>query len=99
MSATLTVLVVEDEEAFIDALEVGLGREGFDVKVARDGAEALEMFDRVGPGPRAVGRDAPEHLGSRRVPGAASANRRADHHGHRQVGRDRHRRRSRGGRR
>ena len=49
MSATLTVLVVEDEEAFIDALEVGLGREGFDVKVARDGAEALEMFDRVAP--------------------------------------------------
>ena len=49
MSATLTVLVVEDEEAFIDALEVGLGREGFDVKVARDGAEDLEMFDRVAP--------------------------------------------------
>lgn len=49
MSPTPTVLVVEDEEAFIDALEVGLGREGFEVRVARDGAEALEVFDQVAP--------------------------------------------------
>ena len=34
-----TVMVVEDEEAFIDALVVGLQREGFGVEVARDGAE------------------------------------------------------------
>ena len=39
------VLVVEDEEAFIEALQVGLVREGFDVEVARDGAEAITMFD------------------------------------------------------
>lgn len=45
----LTVLVVEDEEAFIDALTIGLPKEGFDVEVARDGAQALEMFDRVDP--------------------------------------------------
>ena len=31
------VLVVEDEESFVDALGVGLDREGFDVTVARDG--------------------------------------------------------------
>jgi two-component system response regulator RegX3 len=39
-----TVLVVEDEESFIEALVVGLKREGFRVKVARDGMEALEEF-------------------------------------------------------
>ncbi len=38
------VLVVEDEESFIDALTVGLTREGFDVTIARDGAEALAQF-------------------------------------------------------
>ena len=43
------VLVVEDEEAFIDALTVGLRREGFDVEIARDGAEALDRFDVVQP--------------------------------------------------
>ncbi len=44
-----TVLVVEDEDSFIDALTVGLAREGFRVQVARDGAEALELFDAVRP--------------------------------------------------
>ena len=44
-----TVMVVEDEEAFIDALVIGLQREGFGVEVARDGAEALSNFDRVNP--------------------------------------------------
>jgi two-component system response regulator RegX3 len=44
-----TVLLVEDEESFIDALSVGLGREGFLVRVARDGVEALEQFDDVRP--------------------------------------------------
>lgn len=43
------MLVVEDEEAFIDALSVGLPKEGFKVEVARDGAEALDMFDQVDP--------------------------------------------------
>lgn len=45
----LTVLVVEDEEAFIDALAIGLPKEGFRIEVARDGAEALERFDAVDP--------------------------------------------------
>jgi two-component system response regulator RegX3 len=44
-----TVLVVEDEESFIEALVVGLKREGFRVKVARDGVEALELFDASRP--------------------------------------------------
>ncbi|MCU1352983.1 MAG: Two-component response regulator PhoP [Acidimicrobiales bacterium] len=50
MSApTTTILVVEDEESFVDALTVGLQREGFRVQVARDGAQALLMFDAVEP--------------------------------------------------
>lgn len=44
-----TVLVVEDEESFIEALKVGLKREGFRVEVARDGLQALDMFDIVKP--------------------------------------------------
>lgn len=44
-----TVLVVEDEESFVEALKVGLKREGFRVEVARDGLEALEKFDLVQP--------------------------------------------------
>jgi two-component system, OmpR family, response regulator RegX3 len=43
------VLVVEDEESFVDALVVGLEREGFGVEVARDGVEALERFAAVSP--------------------------------------------------
>ena len=42
--ARTRVLVVEDEESFVDALTVGLAREGFDVTIARDGAEALAQF-------------------------------------------------------
>jgi two-component system response regulator RegX3 len=52
MNATTTshtVLVVEDEESFVDALLVGLKKEGFRVEIARDGLEALDMFDRVQP--------------------------------------------------
>lgn len=44
-----TVLVVEDEESFVEALMVGLKREGYRVEVARDGVQALEMFDVVRP--------------------------------------------------
>ncbi len=40
----LRILVVEDEESFIDALTVGLTREGFHVVIARDGQEAIEAF-------------------------------------------------------
>jgi two-component system response regulator RegX3 len=48
MSQT-TVLVVEDEASFVEALRIGLGREGFVVEVATDGVEALDKFDRVAP--------------------------------------------------
>ncbi|MFM7828235.1 MAG: response regulator [Actinomycetota bacterium] len=44
-----TVLVIDDEESFIEALQVGLKREGFRIEVARDGAEALSVFDSVRP--------------------------------------------------
>ncbi len=49
MNTEATLLLVEDEESFIDALTVGLTREGFRVVVARDGAEALACFDEVAP--------------------------------------------------
>jgi two-component system response regulator RegX3 len=48
-SPDATVLVVEDEDSFVEALTIGLKREGFRVKVARDGAEALDIFDAVRP--------------------------------------------------
>ncbi len=44
-----TVLLAEDEDSFIDALVVGLKREGFLVKVARDGIEAVDLFDAIRP--------------------------------------------------
>ena len=44
-----TVLIVEDEESFVEALVVGLKREGFLVRVARDGQEALDIFEGVHP--------------------------------------------------
>ncbi len=44
-----TVLVVEDESSYVEALMVGLAREGFRVVVATDGAEALDCFDSVQP--------------------------------------------------
>jgi two-component system response regulator RegX3 len=43
------ILLAEDEESFIDALVVGLGREGFRVAVARDGRDALRLFGEVEP--------------------------------------------------
>ena len=42
------VLLVEDEESFIDALSIGLDREGFEVVVARDGLEAVALFNDGG---------------------------------------------------
>jgi len=49
MTEPTTILVVEDEESFVEALTVGLKREGFRVRIARDGVEALELFDLVRP--------------------------------------------------
>lgn len=51
MSANIVpkILVVEDEESFVEGLIIGLTREGFSVEVARDGVEALEMFEQMQP--------------------------------------------------
>jgi two-component system response regulator RegX3 len=43
------VLVVEDEEAFLDALLIGLEREGFSMTVARDGVDAIARFEEMRP--------------------------------------------------
>ncbi len=45
----ITILVVEDEESFVDALTLSLQRDGFRVLVARDGLEALDVFKRESP--------------------------------------------------
>ena len=73
MSPSTSVLVVEDEDSFVDALTLGLTREGFTVSVARDGAEALDMFDDLQPDlvlldvmlPRVSGLDVCRELRSR----------------------------------
>jgi two-component system response regulator RegX3 len=46
---TPTVLLVEDEDSFVEALTVGLNREGFRVEVATDGAIALQRFQEINP--------------------------------------------------
>lgn len=43
-TAASRILVVEDEESFVEALRVGLQREGFVVEVACDGTQALASF-------------------------------------------------------
>ena len=47
--AQRTVLVVEDEESYVEALTIGLRREGFRVIAARDGIEGLDQFERCKP--------------------------------------------------
>ena len=49
MSDKPVILVVDDEESYRDALSIALGREGFSVITAADGAEALAAFDRDHP--------------------------------------------------
>jgi len=46
---TTTVLVVEDEDSYVEALQAGLKREGFRVVVVKDGVTALELFDVTKP--------------------------------------------------
>lgn len=43
------ILIVEDEESFSDPLSYLLEKEGFEVSVAADGLEALNLFEREGP--------------------------------------------------
>ena len=49
MSAPRRILVVEDEEAMAAGLEYALGREGYEVQLARDGEEALESLRQAAP--------------------------------------------------
>jgi two-component system response regulator RegX3 len=46
---TPTILVVDDEQSYRDALSVALEREGFIVETAADGAEAIARFDATRP--------------------------------------------------
>ena len=49
MSDVPTILVVDDEQSYRDALAVALEREGFLVELAADGVEAIERFDAARP--------------------------------------------------
>ena len=49
MTTQPVVLVVEDEPSFVEALTIGLTREGFRVISVTDGFEALKRFDEVQP--------------------------------------------------
>ena len=42
------ILIVEDEASFSEALEFLLGKEGFSVVVADNGADAIRKFDQGG---------------------------------------------------
>jgi two-component system, OmpR family, response regulator RegX3 len=42
------VLVIEDEESYLEALSYMLSKEGFEVVEARDGATGIDEFDRHG---------------------------------------------------
>lgn len=48
-SRAVRILVVEDEESFVEALRVGLQREGFQIDIARDGPQALAQFKKSSP--------------------------------------------------
>jgi two-component system response regulator RegX3 len=43
------VLVIDDEESLLEAVRYALSREGFDVTVARDGGEAVRLFEAERP--------------------------------------------------
>ncbi len=79
------MLVVEDEESFVDALTVGLKREGFRVEVARDGVEAMDRFDAVHPDLVLLDVMLPRVSGIEVCRQIRTALPRADHHG---VGQD-----------
>jgi two-component system response regulator RegX3 len=45
----LTVLVIEDEPSYVEAIEVALGQEGLGVRTAFDGRTGLKLFREVRP--------------------------------------------------
>lgn len=44
-----SILVIEDEESFRDALQFMLSREGFEVSLAPNGAEGMKLFEEKQP--------------------------------------------------
>ena len=97
MSDPPCILVVDDEQSYLDALTVALQREGFHVETAADGTEALARFEAVQPAlvlldvmlPKVSGIDVCRELRARFA--------RPDHHGDRAQLRDRRRGGPRGG--
>lgn len=49
MSGRPTILVVDDEQSYRDALSVALEREGYHVETAADGPEAIARFEETQP--------------------------------------------------
>lgn len=49
MTVRPSVLIVEDEDSYVEALSVGLDREGFVVHVARNGRDGLELYRSANP--------------------------------------------------
>jgi two-component system response regulator TrcR len=45
----VSVLLVEDEETVSEFISMGLGYEGFEVAIVRDGRDAIAAFERVRP--------------------------------------------------
>ena len=64
----IKVLVVEDEESFVDALTVGLEREGFEVTTAADGQQGLALFNEGDFDVVLLDLMLPKKSGPRRVP-------------------------------
>ena len=87
----IKVLLAEDEESFIDALMIGLTNEGFRVTVARDGVEALKLFEETDPDILLARPDAAQDVRHRRLPLHPNPVQGAHHHGDGQGHRDRHR--------
>jgi two-component system response regulator RegX3 len=69
------ILVIEDEESFRDALAFMLGREGYTVELAVDGADGIAKFDKSSPDlilldlmlPGVSGTDVCKHIRSKSV--------------------------------
>ena len=93
------VLLAEDEESFIEALVIGLTNEGFRVTVARDGNEALQLFDETVPDILLLDLMLPKLSGIDVCRAIRTRSTGAHHHGHGQGHRDRHRGGPRGRRR
>lgn len=43
------ILLVDDEPNIVMALEYALKKKGYDVRIARDGVEALNLFEKIKP--------------------------------------------------